>query len=198
MLHVGVGYCTTRRRKTHVTEEREVLYPWHPWFGLTVHVHQAVDKRASAGFRCSLDAGITDRWLELPAWMFDRATCVRMQIASVSRVDSSALEALQSLMADTANHGLSNAPSSNVPVPGAGREPRPPNRSDADATSRPPSQDSSPRNPSVRSVPPAGPRTAVAANPGRGPREGHEPDGTTVGRARTARSSRTTGGRASR
>src|SRR6202023_2328052 len=24
--------CTREHRKTHVTESRELLYPWHPWF----------------------------------------------------------------------------------------------------------------------------------------------------------------------
>jgi len=41
-LHVVIR---TRRQNAHVTEHREVLYPYHPWFGLTVHVHQTVEKR---------------------------------------------------------------------------------------------------------------------------------------------------------
>lgn len=37
---------TSRRRQhnAHVTERRDVLYPWHPWFGMTVHIHQVVEK----------------------------------------------------------------------------------------------------------------------------------------------------------
>jgi hypothetical protein len=180
-----------------VTEEREVVYPWHPWFGLVVHVHQALDKRASAYFRCSLDAGMTGRWLEVPAWMFERATCLPMQLADSPRVNGLALEVLKTLLADAPNYRQSGAQPSNVPVGGAGRDSCSANRRDADAIPTPPSQDSSVRSQAVRSIPPTGPRTAVAAATGGGSPEGHEPDGTAAERARAARSSRTNGGRAS-
>src|SRR6266536_6713895 len=39
------GNCTTRLRNTHGTEEREVLYPWHPWYGCLVRIHEVVDWR---------------------------------------------------------------------------------------------------------------------------------------------------------
>ena len=41
---MGVGNCTTRRPNTHGTEVRELLYPWHPWSGQFVHVHEALAK----------------------------------------------------------------------------------------------------------------------------------------------------------
>jgi hypothetical protein len=28
----------------NVTEPREVLYPWHPWAGCIVHVHEMIEK----------------------------------------------------------------------------------------------------------------------------------------------------------
>ena len=34
-----------------LTVARKVLYPWHPWYGLTVQVHQAFDKETGY-FRC--------------------------------------------------------------------------------------------------------------------------------------------------
>jgi hypothetical protein len=69
--------CTTRPENTHGTEFRENLYPWHPWFGLHVGVHQAVVKPDGVVFRCSLRG----RRLEVPAWMFDRSVCARVQAA---------------------------------------------------------------------------------------------------------------------
>lgn len=68
-----VGYrCTTRRPNTHGTEVRELLYPWHPWSGQFVHVHEALAK-GTAIFRCSLSGASSDRLVEVPAWMFDRS-----------------------------------------------------------------------------------------------------------------------------
>src|ERR1700682_2758999 len=55
---------------------REVLYRLHPWFGRHVVVHEVVNKAAASSvFRCTLDGSEIERHLEIPAWMFDRATC---------------------------------------------------------------------------------------------------------------------------
>ena len=64
-----------RLQNTHVTDRREVLYPWHPWFGRSVYVHYAIDKPGDAVFRCNLTGRRSDRLLEVPIWMFDRAAC---------------------------------------------------------------------------------------------------------------------------
>ena len=66
------GYCTTRFENAHRTVLREVLYRHHPWFGRRVCIHGAVDKAGYVVFRCTLDGSQADRWLEVPAWMFDR------------------------------------------------------------------------------------------------------------------------------
>ena len=70
-------HCTTRLKNAHGTEFRELLYRWHPWFGLRVGVHDAIDKSDSIVFRCNLSGSDTDRWLEIPAWMFDRSACAQ-------------------------------------------------------------------------------------------------------------------------
>ena len=117
------GRCTTRRRNAHRTgnaEEREVLYPWHPWAGCVVHVHEVIEKGAGEVLRCSRNAVDADRWLELPAWMFDRAACLPMRIDDRPRVDVAALSALGALLAVAA---ALSSPSSNAPVLGAAREP---------------------------------------------------------------------------
>src|SRR4051794_1534299 len=47
------GWCTTRGENAHGTGVREVLYRWHPWFGLDVHVHAAITKSDGVYFRCT-------------------------------------------------------------------------------------------------------------------------------------------------
>src|SRR5216683_4982217 len=114
--------CRSRQQNAHVTEERRVLYPWHPWFGLTVHVHEAVERRGTSTFRCSLDGRVTGRWLELPAWMFEPAACVPMRIAPSPQTSATALAALDALLRDAAGTPA-RPPSLHVPVSGVGRDP---------------------------------------------------------------------------
>ena len=192
------GRCTTRRKNAHVTSERPVLYRWHPWFGRLVHVHQAIDKGVSGVFRCTLDGLLSGRLLELPAWMFERVSCLPMRLAPLPQVDCAALIALKTLLADAAHTGPSDAQPSNAPVPGAGRSPCPENRRDADATPTPSSTDPSVRIQTVRSLPPKGARAGVEpASSGRSG-DGDELDGTAHRRARARRLPRTTSGQAQR
>ena len=55
--------CTTQSQNTHGTDECEVLYPWHPWTGRAVHVHDVIAKAGWAAFRCSLSGISSDRRL---------------------------------------------------------------------------------------------------------------------------------------
>ena len=66
-------HCTTRFENTHRTVLRRVFYPHHPWSGRQVCVHATIDKSDDVFFRCTLEGSEADRWLEIPAWMFDRA-----------------------------------------------------------------------------------------------------------------------------
>ncbi len=61
--------------RTPTRPRRQVLYQLHPWFGHDVIIHAAIDKPDGAVFRCALEGSEVGRWLEIPAWMFDRATC---------------------------------------------------------------------------------------------------------------------------
>ncbi|MFY9874756.1 MAG: hypothetical protein WAL20_03785, partial [Rhodomicrobium sp.] len=67
--------CTTRFENTHRTVLRRVFYPHHPWSGRQVCVQATIDKSDDVFFRCTLEGSEADRWLEIPAWMFDRAGC---------------------------------------------------------------------------------------------------------------------------
>jgi hypothetical protein len=122
---------TTRLENTHGTEIRELLYPWHPWFALWVAVHEAIDKADGVVFRCSLSGSDAGRWLEVPAWMFDRSACARARIATDAYADLAALTTLATLLRHTLNVHFA---SSNAPVSGASKLSRDQNRGEVYAT----------------------------------------------------------------
>ena len=94
--------CTTRVENAHGTVVREVLYRWHPWFGLDVHVHAAATKADGVYFRCTLNGADGARWQELPAWMFDRAACAgSCMLVAEPLVSMAALSALSRLLEAT-------------------------------------------------------------------------------------------------
>src|SRR3954469_23004367 len=73
--HAAAPCCTTRRANAHRTEipeEGEVRCCWHPWAGCGLQAGGAVEKVGRIFLRCSRDIAASERWLELPAWMFDR------------------------------------------------------------------------------------------------------------------------------
>lgn len=91
--------CTTTFENAHNTVLREVLYRHHPWFGRRVCVHGAVDKADDVVFRCTLDGSRSDRWLEVPAWMFDRTACPDAQLLTAQPfVSIDALSGLSALL----------------------------------------------------------------------------------------------------
>ena len=89
----GAG-CTTQRHCAHGTgfsEEREVVYAWHPWAGRFVRVHNVIRRPTGAIARCVLVDGETAvRPLEIPVWMLDAASCrhMRHRTAPVASVDA--------------------------------------------------------------------------------------------------------------
>ena len=104
---------TTRLQNTHRTEKREVFYPWHPWAGCNVQIHEVVEKASGNVARCSRDGVAVCRLLELPTWMFDRAACASMRMDTRPWVDVAALDALTTLLAEVA---VTDAAPSNAPV----------------------------------------------------------------------------------
>src|SRR5215471_7757886 len=114
-------HCTKRQDNAHKIEELEVLYPWHPWFGRVVHVHEVIEQRASGVLHCSPDGDASRRWLEVPQWMFDRAACLAIRMAALPRVDTAALLALKACLADASGAGLCDGPLSNASASGARR-----------------------------------------------------------------------------
>src|SRR5450432_3350786 len=94
-----VSGCTTRFENAHRTVLREVLYRHHPWFGRRVCIHGTVDKGGFVVFRCTLEESQADRWLEVPAWMFDRTAYPEPGLlAAQPFVNIEALAALSALL----------------------------------------------------------------------------------------------------
>ena len=96
------GRCTTRSRNAHGTEERELLYRWHPWVGRRVYVHEVIEKAGWLAFRCSLTGIASDRRLEVPVWMFDRVGDQYWQVRTAPVASVAALGALAALLHDAA------------------------------------------------------------------------------------------------
>src|SRR6266536_3991531 len=135
------GNCTTRLRNTHRTEEREVLYPWHPWSGCLVRIHEVVEKAAGDVVRCSHAGDPLRLWQELPVWMLDRAACAPMRVEAGPQADVVALQALRALLTEVCGIGAAaDLASSNAPGSGATRVSHDQNRREAHAT---PAQSSS-------------------------------------------------------
>jgi hypothetical protein len=111
VLYNSVGNA----HRTEIEGERQVLYRWHPWAGCVVRVHGAIEKIGGTVLRCSSGSGASERSLEVPAWMFDRATCIALRVTGDPVVDFAALTALQELLAAAT---VCDAPvsSSNTPV----------------------------------------------------------------------------------
>ena len=89
---------TTQQRNTHNIESREVRYPWHPWCGRVVAVHQTFAKNGWVVSHCSIEENAEARHLEIPEWMFDPVICRRTQLAAVPTVSCEALLDLKSLL----------------------------------------------------------------------------------------------------
>jgi len=129
------GRCTTRFKNAHGTVFRELLYHWHPWFGMRVAIHEAVDKADGVVFRCTLSGSAADRWLEVPGWMFDRARCLDPpRLTESPFVSMDALSVLSDLLRQASKPPRS---SSNAPHSGASRSSHDQNRGEAHDHAKP-------------------------------------------------------------
>lgn len=77
-------------------------------------LHEAIDKVDGVVFRCIPSGDHADRWLEIPAWMFDRAACPDpSRLVTAPFVSMSALSALFDFLAQA----LKKPPSSSSKAP---------------------------------------------------------------------------------
>ena len=88
------------------------------------------DKASGAMVRCSRDDA-SGRLLELPIWMFDRASCALIEVVAAPRVDLTALSALIALLRETER---ADGASSNARLSGAAMGTHNPNRGETHAT----------------------------------------------------------------
>lgn len=89
----------TQQQNAHLTEQREVPYRWHPWYGRGVAIVSAMARGGIATFRCRVND--SSRCLDVPQWMFDVASCCRAQLASKAMVACRALCDLRDLIEAT-------------------------------------------------------------------------------------------------
>jgi hypothetical protein len=95
----------TTQRNTHNTEQREVVYPWHPWYGRSVWIYQARTRAGRALFFCGLKQNWDVRALEIPQWMFEASECCRMQVQPTPAVSCEALCELKRLLSCVSRKG---------------------------------------------------------------------------------------------
>ena len=115
--HDIAGDCTTRFENAHGTVLSELLYPWPPWVELRVAVHAAIEKPDGGVFRRMVSGSDADRWLEVLAWMFERAACPdHVQLTATPFIDTTALSAPTDLVRQVLKD---RAASSNAPLSGA-------------------------------------------------------------------------------
>lgn len=93
-----------------------MLCPWPPWTGRAVHEHDVISKAGWAAFRCSLSGMSSDRRLEVPVWMFDRAACQCWHVGATPVASVAALRVLAALLHDAAGvrDGASQMPDSSA------------------------------------------------------------------------------------
>ncbi|OQB80127.1 MAG: hypothetical protein BWX88_04656 [Planctomycetes bacterium ADurb.Bin126] len=90
--------CTTQRRNTSNSELRQVQYAWHPLHGQHVIVCLEQVRRSVPVAHCRLPGREDRSSLEIPQWMFDRATCAAMRWEQEPRVSWQTLADLKNLL----------------------------------------------------------------------------------------------------
>ena len=87
--------------------------------GLLIGIHEAIERPGGVVFRCDLTASDANRWLEIPAWMFERSACAKVRLAVEPHADLSALVMVGALLRDVRNKRstASNAADSGVSPP---------------------------------------------------------------------------------
>ncbi len=88
--------CTTPQQNAHITEQREVLYRWHPWYRRKVSIVATMARGGAALFRCHTEG--SSRALDVTQWMFDAAACCRTALAAQALVSCRALYDLRDLI----------------------------------------------------------------------------------------------------
>lgn len=93
---------------------------------MRVAIQEPIAKSDGVAFRCTLSGSASDRWLEVPAWMFERGGYPEQaRVAETARLEMAALSTLAELLREALKNGP--APSNTLPG-GALRSSHDPNR----------------------------------------------------------------------
>ena len=90
-------------QKTHsiAFDPRQLCYPWHPWYGLSVLTRKAGGARADWAYFCKLpESPLHAMLVEIPRWMFDAAQCATMRLKERPHVDCATLRTLKNSIAE--------------------------------------------------------------------------------------------------
>jgi hypothetical protein len=101
----GRGAALSRRPKSDDTKQSVVAHRKHQSpsetcrraaaeSSLRIAIHEGP---GGVVYRCDLTASNANRWLEIPAWMFDRSACAKVRLADEPHTDLSALVMLGAL-----------------------------------------------------------------------------------------------------
>ena len=80
------------------TESREILYPWHAWFGRLVWVYGTRVCHGRSIARYGLEQRHDARGIEIAQWMFETAACCHMHMAGEPVTSVDALRDLRNLL----------------------------------------------------------------------------------------------------
>jgi hypothetical protein len=75
-----------------------VCYPWHPWYGRTVHVIHSVTRGGQTFLRCGLQPDDGHRARDFPLWMFDPVRCCTMRLTRTPVVSVEGLRQVRQLL----------------------------------------------------------------------------------------------------
>ena len=89
---------STRQLQTEQNTELVIHYGWHPWAGKQVQVVQLIQRGSEPSLRVECLIGRRVRRVDIPGWMFDRATCVIMVARDEPFVSFESLTALRGLL----------------------------------------------------------------------------------------------------
>jgi len=99
MLSVVCASCTTTIRNAHNTDERDIIYVWHPWVGRRVEILRVFERGGVLTVRCRLPGSAQCLPLEVPSWMFERSACASISSVPEPISDTASLCALSQLLA---------------------------------------------------------------------------------------------------
>ncbi len=76
--------------------------PWHPWYGRTVAVREALIRRHQAVLHCGLEPDDGGKALEIPHWMVERVVCCTMHLAATPQVSCDVLGQMKAVLEQAA------------------------------------------------------------------------------------------------